>query len=404
MHFSAILLVGCAAFCSATEEPFLDGEFVFDPEAKSHGHVHASCIVECPNGDLLAVWYENGDPLPPPYFSDQRDKSDDVRIGGARKPSGSSAWEKPFVMADTFGVSDNNPCMVIDADQRLWLVYATLTGVPKWTWGSALLRYSISSDYQKPGPPSWDMQDVLLPHPIRLQEVVQNAVEEAAARLDWSQEQKAEMLAEIEKRFEQPLTERFGWMPRAHPLVRSDGAVILPLSNENFGVPAMAITTDGGKTWTYSNPVPGISITQPTLVELPDGLIVAHFRNSGPERRIKRSESRDGGVTWSPPALTDLPNPGAGIEALLLRDQSLLMVYNDKEDSPRDRLAVSISEDQGRTWKWTRYLENTPGERFDYPSIIQAQDGALHATYTYNLKTIKHVRFNAAWVRQGNPE
>ena len=59
--------------------------FIFDPAVESHGHVHASCIIEAPNGDLRAVWYENGTPLPPPYFSKQRDKSDDVRIGGARK-------------------------------------------------------------------------------------------------------------------------------------------------------------------------------------------------------------------------------------------------------------------------------------------------------------------------------
>jgi hypothetical protein len=80
-------------------------EFIFDPQAESHGHVHASCIVECPSGDLRAVWYENGKELPPPYFSENRDKSDDVRIGGSRKLQGADAWEKPFVMSDTFGLS-----------------------------------------------------------------------------------------------------------------------------------------------------------------------------------------------------------------------------------------------------------------------------------------------------------
>ena len=38
-------------------EVFYEEEFIFDPEIESHGHVHASCIVECPNGDLLAVWF-----------------------------------------------------------------------------------------------------------------------------------------------------------------------------------------------------------------------------------------------------------------------------------------------------------------------------------------------------------
>ena len=77
-------------------------------------------------------------------------------------------------------------------------------------------------------------------------------------------------------------------------------------------------------------------------------------------------------------------------------------MYNNKEETPRDKLAISISEDGGKTWKWTRQLEDTPGGRFDYPSIIQTVDGTIHVTYTYHLKTIKHVRFNEAWVHQNH--
>ena len=86
-----------------------EAEVIFDPALESHGHVHASCIVEGPNGDLRAVWYENGTRLTAPYFSAQQDKSDDVRIGGARKAGDAKTWDKPFVMANTFGISDNNP-------------------------------------------------------------------------------------------------------------------------------------------------------------------------------------------------------------------------------------------------------------------------------------------------------
>ena len=86
MRRSTILLGVLAAFALVTapvlSQPLYEEEMIFNPQATSHGHVHASCIVECPNGDLRAVWYENGVPLPAPYFSDQKDKSDDVRIGG----------------------------------------------------------------------------------------------------------------------------------------------------------------------------------------------------------------------------------------------------------------------------------------------------------------------------------
>src|ERR1017187_5560495 len=156
---SAFLLAG-----GAYAQGKFEAGFIFDPAVESHGHVHASCIIEGPNGDLRAVWYENGPLLPPPYFSEQRDKSADVRIGGARKAREAQAWDKPFVMADTFGVSDNNPCLAVDKQNRLWLIYATLLGVPEWGWGSALVRYRISSTFDHPGAPIWDKQDILVPH------------------------------------------------------------------------------------------------------------------------------------------------------------------------------------------------------------------------------------------------
>ncbi len=352
--------------------------FIFDPAVESHGHVHASCIIEGPNGDLRAVWYQNGTPLPPPYFSKQRDKSDDVRIGGARKAKDAKVWERPFVMADTFGVSDNNPCLAVDKQNRLWLIYATLLGVPESAWGSALVRYRISSSFGHIGAPSWDKQDILVPHVLGLGK---------------------SLLAAPGK--PKPLIERLGWMPRAHPLVRSDGALVLPLANENFGVACMAITQDGGETWTFSNPVPGRGLEQPTLAELADGTIVAFFRNSGLEHRIRRSESKDGGMTWSPVTVTDRPHPGAGIEVTMLRNGHMALIYNDTEKD-RDKLAIAISTDKGTTWQWTRHIENTPKERFDYPSIIQSKDGSIHVTYSYNTKAIKHVHFDEAWVQEGD--
>lgn len=401
--FAVAGFAGNAAVSSAN--PLFEAESVFDPGSGEHGHVHASCIVECPNGDLRVCWYENGTPLPEPAFNRQKDKSDDVRIGGGRKPKGSTYWEPTFVMADSFGVSDNNPCMVVDKSGRLWLFRATLLAVPETAWGSALLRYQISSDYEKPGRPTWSKEDVLIPHPQGLDEVMEKAFAARAVQAEEGQGQNpgraGAMRERIKERLKQPFATRLGWMPRSHPLIRSDGTLVLPLSNENFNVAAMAMTNDGGETWTLSKMVPEAGLTQPTLVEFPDGKIAAFFRNGDRRHRIKRSDSLDGGITWSETTLTSLPHPGAGIEALRLKNGHLLMAYNDTESAPRDRLAVSISTDDGQTWGSTRHLDNVPGARFDYPSIIQAQDGTLHVTYSDNLKTIKHVHFNEEWIQAG---
>lgn len=397
------MVTGMLAACALAligAEPLYEARYIWDAEADpSHGHVHASCIVELPNGDLLTAWYENSDPMPPPYYSGDRDKRDDVRIGGSRLRAGADAWETPFVMADTYGVSDNNPCMVVDHEGRLWLFYPTLLGVPDWTWGSALVRYAVSTRHDGPGAPEWDNEEILIPRPEGFEALIEARLAELEAQAGES-ERIRNYLIRVKDQLDNPLIKRLGWMPRAHPLVRSDGTLVLPLSNENFSIAMMFFTKDGGATWTASQPVPEMGLTQPSVAEFPDGTLAAFFRNSS--GRIKRSDSTDGGTTWGPTTQTELLHPGAGIEAIVLDNGHLAMIYNDKTESPRDKLAVSISDDQGKTWRWTRHLEDTPGGRFDYPSMVQAKDGTLHASYSYNLETIKHVHFNEAWVQQGD--
>jgi predicted neuraminidase len=363
-------------------------DFIFDPAVRSRGHVHASSIVVCPDANLLVAWYENGPRLPSYEYLQEADKSDDVRIAGARRERNQTAWDEPFVMSDTFGVSDNNPAMVIDGKNRLWLIHATLLAVPERTWGSSLLLYKVSSDYQRPGPPRWDRESILIVRPRNFDQSVLRTAKGSAVKI-------------VRERLKDPFARRLGWMPRAHLLTLPRGAVLIPLANENFNVAAMALSSDGGETWTFSNLVPGGDISQPSVVRLASGKLAAFFRDEGADRRIKRSESLDEGLTWSEVVATRLANPGSGVEAVVLEDGHLVIIYNDSENT-RDRLAVSISTDDGISWKWTRHLENRPGGRFDYPSMIQARDGTLHTTYSYNVQTIKHVHFNEEWVRQGD--
>ncbi len=73
---------------------------------------------------------------------------------------------------------------------------------------------------------------------------------------------------------------------------------------------------------------------------------------------------------------------------------------------------MSLSEDEGHSWKWTRHLEHRePGQgAFHYPSIIEGSDGNFHVSYSYFIdrphsgesrgKSIRYATFNRDWIKQ----
>lgn len=380
----------------------VQSELIFPYE---HWHNHGSCIVECPNGDLLTCWF---------HGSGER-KEDDVLILGARKRKATGEWSKPFLMADAPGFPDTNCCMIIDPMERLWLLWPTIQAN---TWESALMKYKISTDYmlEDGKPPVWDSMQVLHMKPgDDFPEKVKTKTEEYLKSLEIPKE----MTPFIEKwkahnyaQAEDKLTRRLGWFTRAHPYILDGKTMIVGLYSDGFSFSLNALTDDWGKTWRFSDPIVGGANIQPSFARKKDGTLVTYMRDNGPPpKRVLVSESKDGGVTWG--TVYDHPqlaNPGAGLELANLNDGDWICIYNDLE---RDRysLAVSISDDEGKTWKWTRHLENDPEKkgRYHYPSIIQSEDGTLHATYSIFVptdnregKSIKYAHFTKEWVMQGD--
>ncbi len=393
------------------EQPFCSGELLFPLET---WHNHASCIVETPEGDLLVCWF---------HGSGER-TADDVRIEGARLRKGDRQWSPCFTMADTPGLPDGNPCMFIDPQRRLWLIHTTILAN---TWESALLKVRTSRDYRHEGPPRWETSEVLHVKPgrefraeiDRRLPALEAQVGGPAGSEDWRQEARS-FLEAMRRHSTDKLYCRLGWMTRAHPFVLDDRRLIVPLYHDGFSFSLMAITDDWGQTWHASPPLVGAGNIQPSIVRRRDGSLLALMRDNGPPpHRLQQSESSDQGETWSPVHDTDLPNPGSGAEIIALRNGHWALISNDTE-SGRHQLAVQISDDEGRTWKWKRYLERDPAGSeagsYAYPSLIQARDGTLHASYSYHLsrknlprdrdgdpaaKSIKHAHFNEAWVING---
>jgi predicted neuraminidase len=196
-------------------------------------------------------------------------------------------------------------------------------------------------------------------------------------------------------------------MPRVHVTVLPSGRWLLPLYSDTFSVSIVAISDDKGETWVTRKPMIGFGNIQPSIVRKDDGTLVAFMRENGPRRKIRLSTSKDDGMTWGPVTDSSFPNPGAGVEAIRLANGHWALVYNDLERG-RHSLALSISDDEGATWKWTRHIERQePGKgAYHYPSLLQTADGAIHVTYTHGGtpagSRIQHARFNEAWVLQGD--
>jgi len=390
-----LTLVLLQALSLAAQAPAHQAEFIFPLE---HWHNHSSSVVELPNGDLIVCWF---------HGSGER-TADDVVIQGARYNKKRGAWTKPFLLADTPKFPDTNPVFYLDSRQKLWLFWPAILANE---WHTALMKYRVSSNYlQEDGPPVWEEADNLLVIPQRMYERTKEVYEPELKRSGPFAQWAARNMGLADDKF----FARLGWFTRTHP-IESNGRMIVPLYSDGYSMGLMALSDDGGKTWFGSEPIVGFGNIQPSVVKKKDGTLVAYMRDNGPPpKRILVSESKDNGVKWTAAADSQLPNPGTSVEAIVLKDGRWLMVSNNLEKG-RYSLLASLSDDEGKTWKWQRHLDRdtrteSPAS-YHYPSVIQAKDGSIHVTYSYFLnhlpaaaarKTIKHAHFNVQWVEQGD--
>jgi predicted neuraminidase len=387
MDRRTLLSLALAAPAFGQSKPLHRAELIFPPE---HWHNHSSSIVELPDGDLFVCWF---------HGSGER-QADDVKILGARWSKSSGAWSAPFDLADTPGFPDTNPVLFVDSKKRLWLFWPAILANE---WETALMKYRMSTDYSGPGVPKWSEADNILLIPKNMVERTQEVL-----KRDLKATPTGRYATRLVGMASDKLSARLGWFTRTHPIELPSGRMLVPMYSDGFSFSLMGISDDGGKTWFASEPIVGYGNIQPAVVRKKDGTLVAYMRDNGPPpKRIHMSTSKDDGISWTPAEDTQLPNPGASVEAINLRDGNWIIVYNDRERG-RDSLAVSMSDDEGATWKWTRHLEQRERSSFHYPSAIQAQDGTIHITYSYfvpdgpegkQVKSIKHTHIDTAWIK-----
>ncbi len=311
---------------------------VFGPEIPGR-YKHPAALEELPNGDLYLV-----------YYGGEGEYETDTAVYGSRRRAGETEWETPHVIADTPHRSEGNAVIWQAPDGRVWLFYVCRYGD---TWSTSRIKAKISDDLGK----TWS-DSVLL-----------------------------------------TLTE--GTMVRNQPIVLHDGKYLLPIYYEH-GEDTEFTTAETASGFLRYDPeshvweelgkiTSGEGNLQPGVVEVAPDHLLAYCRRAGgygPESRgwIVRSESRDGGQTWSPGQFTEFRNPNAAIEFLRWRDDALLLIYNDHMHQ-RTPLAAALSTDGGKTFPQNVNLVEGPGP-YAYPYAIAGSDGKIHLVFTSEGRTV----------------
>tara|TARA_R110002095_G_scaffold198174_2_gene177606 strand:- start:10 stop:1194 length:1185 start_codon:yes stop_codon:yes gene_type:complete len=148
---------------------------------------------------------------------------------------------------------------------------------------------------------------------------------------------------------------------------------------------------DGFRTWKRSADsmtAQGRGCHEPAIVELKDGRLLCFLRTTN--QRLYQSFSKDGGVHWSTPEPSELPAPEAPpLVKRIPTTGDLLLIWNNvasPSNWPRTPLTAAISQDEGKTWKHFKDIENRSSVDAAYPSVTFVGDEALVAYYSRSTK------------------
>ncbi len=345
-------------------------------------HNHCPALVNCPNGDLLAIWY-----------TCRREPGRELDIAAARLRYGTNAWEPA---APFWGAPDRNDhasAFYAGADGTLYHVNGLSAHA---TWGSLATVMRTSTD---------------------------NGVTWSKARLIMPEHGLHHMPVETVIRLK-------------------DGTLLVPCDAVpgGSGGTAVLLSPDGAKTWTdpaEGKPIPSfkkgatghtIAGIHAGVVELTDGRLLAFGRGNNIDGRMPMSLSEDGGRTWTyHPSPWDPIGGGQRLVVLRLAEGPILFCSFAKTMPIRDAtgterpisgLFAALSFDEGKTWPVRKLVSDygpphrvdgggntgiftmsaSRGEPRGYLSICQTPDGLVQL-----ISSKQHYQFNLAWLKTRMP-
>jgi predicted neuraminidase len=331
-------LLAWLAGASLLADPAIVTERVFGPEIPGK-YKHPAALTELQNGDLYLV-----------YYGGSGEYADDATVLGARRRLGEAKWSAPQPITPRPRWPEGNAVVWQAPDGLVWLFSVIRQGA---TWSTSRIVARVSHD----GAQTWQQPS--------------------------------------------PLSTEAGTMVRCKPIVVPSGDYLLPIyhetghDRERVGADTTSLFLRYDvkkKRWTESNRIHSrLGNLQPSVAVVSGTHLVCYCRRGGDyeprtDGYLVRSESRDGGRTWSDGLDSAFPNPNAAVDLLRLANGHLLLVYNDSM-SRRTPLTAALSTDGDRSYLYRRNLAEGTGD-FAYPFAIQTRDGKIHVVYTSQRRSV----------------
>ena len=348
-------------------------------------HNHDPALVDCPNGDLLAIWY-----------SCRRERGRELAVVASRLRVGAEEWEPASPFWDAPDRNDHAPALYFDGRHTIYH-FNGLSAAATWGTLATIMRTSTDSGA------TWSKARLINPeHGLR-------------------------------------------HMPVESVFRTREGVLVLPCDavTGGRGGTAIHLSRDEGHTWNdpgAGRPAPKfadgatgawIAGIHAGIVQLKDGRLMALGRGDNIKGRMPMSLSKDMGQNWTYSA-SPFPPLGSGQRLVLRRlqegpillvsfaprKQGMLLKSRDGAERRVYGMFAAVSEDEGKTWPWMRLV--TPGgprreldgggntgrfvmdadhaEPKGYLAATQTPDGIVHL-----ISSKQHYQFNLPWLREPGP-
>jgi hypothetical protein len=348
-----VLLLILAGPMSAAAAPLFRAEV----PAPAVGENHGAAIAELASGALLVCWY-----------SGEHEEGLSVRILCSRGTGDGASWSAPWTGVApgdrAIGMTEpnkslGNVTLTVAPDGRVWMVHGVIqsrtwpmVGNVCKNWVCGRIDARVSADEGRTWSPAHRLVD--LP----------------------------------------------GALPRAE-MKPVGGGYLLPFYQESAQRSVIGEVTLAGATAHLAAtwPLDGFKLIQPALVRESDGRFRVFFRDQQRQGVYTALFDPKTGA-WTRPEITNLPNPGAAVDAFDDGTGRYVLIYNPS-NTTREVLALARSADGIRFTTGCDLSLPATEAVAAYPSVIRGRDGDWRAVYSANAKgRIRFVRFDSDWLEE----